>query len=61
MQQLHISHCTVRFYNCTNCDQVHVKICPDQSQFQQISFSSIPLQCRQHLFHQSEIDNPSCI
>jgi len=28
MQQLHILHCTFRFYNCTNCDQLHVKICP---------------------------------
>jgi len=23
-------HCTFRFYNCTNCDQLHVNICPDQ-------------------------------
>ena len=29
MQQLHIVHCTFRFYNCTNCDQLHVKICSD--------------------------------
>ena len=21
-------HCIFRFYNCTNCDQLHVKICP---------------------------------
>jgi len=28
MQQLHILHCAFRFYNCTNCDQLHVKICP---------------------------------
>src|SRR6218665_1501302 len=21
-------HCTLRFYNCTNCDQLHIKICP---------------------------------
>jgi len=28
MQQLHILHYTFRFYNCTNCDQLHVKICP---------------------------------
>jgi len=21
-------HCTFRFYNCTNCDQLHVKIRP---------------------------------
>jgi len=21
MQQLHLLHCTFRFYNCTNCDQ----------------------------------------
>jgi len=27
MQQLHILHWTFRFYNCTNCDQLHVKIC----------------------------------
>jgi len=25
---LHILHCTFRFYNCTNCDQLHTKICP---------------------------------
>ena len=28
MQQLHILQYTFRFYNCTNCDQLHVKICP---------------------------------
>jgi len=28
MQQLHILHWTFRLYNCTNCDQLHVKICP---------------------------------
>jgi len=28
MQQLHILHCTCRSYNWTNCDQLHVKICP---------------------------------
>src|SRR6218665_1843245 len=28
MQQLHILHYTFRVYNCTNCDQLHVKICP---------------------------------
>jgi len=28
MQQLHILHCTFRFYNCTYCDQLHSKICP---------------------------------
>ena len=27
-RQLHILHCTFRFYNCTNCDQLHVKIFP---------------------------------
>jgi len=28
MPKLHILHCTFRFYNCTICDQLHVKICP---------------------------------
>jgi len=28
MQQLDILHCTFWFYNCTSCDQLHVKICP---------------------------------
>ena len=28
MQQMHILHCTFRFYDFTNCDQLHVKICP---------------------------------
>jgi len=28
MQQLHILHCKFRFYNCANCDQLRVKICP---------------------------------
>ena len=28
MQQPRILHCTFRFYNCINCDQLHVKICP---------------------------------
>jgi len=31
MQQPHILHCTFRFYNYTNCDELHVKICPDCS------------------------------
>jgi len=28
MQQPYILHCTFRFYNCTNCDQLYGKICP---------------------------------
>jgi len=28
MQQLQILQCTIGFYNCTKCDQLHVKICP---------------------------------
>jgi len=28
MQQLHIIQCTFRLHNCTNCDQLHIKICP---------------------------------
>src|SRR6218665_1210818 len=28
MQQLHVLYCSFRFYNCTNCDQLHTKICP---------------------------------
>jgi len=31
MQQLHFLHYTFRFYNYTNCDQLHVKICPGQN------------------------------
>jgi len=31
MQQLHTLHCTFRFYNCTNCDQPHTTICPDEN------------------------------
>jgi len=27
-QQLYILHYTFRFYNCTNCDQLDVKLCP---------------------------------
>ena len=29
MQKVHILHCIFLFYNCTNCDQLQVKICPD--------------------------------
>jgi len=28
MQHMHILHCTFRFCNCTNRDQLHVKNCP---------------------------------
>ena len=28
MPQLHILHCTFRFYNCTSCDQLYTEICP---------------------------------
>jgi len=24
-------HCIFRFYNCTNCDQLHVKICAERT------------------------------
>src|SRR6218665_637434 len=30
-QQLHILHCIFRFYNCTNCNQLHVTICPGRA------------------------------
>jgi len=26
-------HCIFRLYNCTNCDQLHAKICPGSSQY----------------------------
>jgi len=29
--QITFFNCTFRFYNCTNCDQLHVKICPGYS------------------------------
>jgi len=28
IQQLHILHWTFQICNCTNCDQLYVKICP---------------------------------
>ena len=30
-------HCTFRFYNCINCDQLHVIICPD-GEYREIEF-----------------------
>jgi len=33
MQQLHTLHGIFRFYNTTNCDQLHIKICPEFTQF----------------------------
>src|SRR6218665_1824752 len=29
MQKLQTLHCTFPFYNFINCDQLHIKICPD--------------------------------
>ena len=29
---LQCNNCTFRFYNCTNCNQLHVKICPEEEQ-----------------------------
>src|SRR6218665_4197300 len=28
VQELHILHCAFGLYNCSNCDQLHTKICP---------------------------------
>jgi len=30
MQQLNNLYCTFRFYSCTNCDQLHVKVCSEE-------------------------------
>ena len=58
MQQWHILHCTLRYYNCTNCDQLHVKICPALLDSNGDT-ARVRVACSFQLHHENSLINPS--
>jgi len=43
-------HCTFWFYNCTNCDQLHVKICPAINRFSSDTFNLLRVLINNFIF-----------
>src|SRR6218665_22978 len=46
MQSLHTLHYTFLFYNCTNCDQLYVKICHVCDLYSSLELASQNAVCR---------------